>query len=294
MLLVLVAVAFFTLMERKVLGYIQLRKGPNKPAIMGLFTPFADAIKLMTKENNVPFLSSKGLFFGVMFIIMLLPLTLWACLPNTSIHLSVAVIMILAIGSLSVYGILGSGWSANSKYAFLGSVRAVAQSISYEVTMTTVVIFHIFFLYYNMNYSIVGVCYISAMISLVLAVCILAEANRSPFDFAEGESELVSGFNTEFSSVLFVIIFMAEYMSILFMSFFCAMISFCSGIFSLMLFFFLISFLYVWARATLPRFRYDQLMYLSWKTLLPFSLFILGLFFFLFSISWLWKSLISS
>ena len=288
------AVAFFTLMERKVLGYIQLRKGPNKPSICGVLTPFADAIKLMTKENNVPYISSKGIFFGVIFVIILLPLTLWACLPNTSLFLSVSVIMILAIGRLSVYGILGRGWRANSKYAFLGAVRAVAQSISYEVTITTVVLYHIFFLNYYLNYSVIGVCYISFLLRLIFVVCILAEANRSPFDFAEGERELVSGFNTEYSSVLFVIIFLAEYISILFMSFFCAIIRFSSGIFSLIFFFLLISFFYIWARATLPRFRYDQLIYLSWKTLLPFSLFILGFFLFLFSTLWLWKSLIWS
>ena len=289
-LLVLVAVAFFTLIERKVLGYIQLRKGPNKPSLRGFLTPFADAIKLITKENNVPFLASKGLFFGVIFIIIILPLILWACLPNTSIALVIAVIIILAIGSLSVYGILGRGWSGNSKYSFLGAVRSVAQSISYEVTITTVVIFHIFFLNYSINFSLIGVCYIRGFVSLVLIVCILAEANRRPFDFAEGERELVRGFNTEFRSVLFVIIFLAEYISILFISFFCAIIRFSSGIISLIFFFFWISFFYIWARATLPRFRYDQLMYLSWKTLLPLSLFLLGLFFFLFSTFWLWKS----
>ena len=293
-LLVLVAVAFFTLIERKVLGYVQLRKGPNKPSIIGLLTPFADAVKLLTKENNIPILASKSIFHGVIFIVILLPLVLWACIPSTAHFLWISVIIILSIRSLSVYGILGCGWSRNRKYSFLGAVRSVAQSISYEVTLTTIVIFHIFFIFYSIQYSIINVFLIIFIVRFVFVVCILAEANRRPFDFSEGERELVSGFNTEYSSVLFVIIFLAEYISILFISIFCAFISFSNGLISLMLSFVGISFIYIWARATLPRFRYDQLIYLSWKTLLPFSLFILAVFFFLFSILWLWKSLICS
>nr|AKS04224.1 NADH dehydrogenase subunit 1 [Parasagitta elegans] len=277
-ILIMVGVAFFTLLERKVLGYIHLRKGPNKPGSAGVFVPFADAIKLFTKELNYPNLSNKFLFICVSILIMCVPMLLWYVMPlySMSSELKLMMIFVIAVSSVGVYGTLGAGWSSNSKYSMMGSVRAVAQTISYEVSMTVVILLSVYYFYYDMSmYKQLSCVSWNWVAFLLFSVSVLAEANRSPFDFAEGESELVSGFNTEYSSVLFVIVFLAEYMSILFMSALCSMLflsaSYTETICGLML----VGFFYVWARGTLPRFRYDQLMYVAWKVFLPISLLLL-------------------
>nr|AKS04127.1 NADH dehydrogenase subunit 1 [Parasagitta setosa] len=292
LVLVMVAVAFFTLMERKVLGYIHIRKGPNKPGPAGLLVPFADAVKIFLKEMSYPLLSNKTLFNTIAILIMLVPMILWFVNPIESFHTDpkVMCIFVVAIASIGVYGTLGAGWSSNSKYSLLGALRAVAQTISYEVSMTIIILTSVIFFFYDMTQEkSVSIWGWNFLITMMFAVSVLAEANRSPFDFAEGESELVSGFNTEYSSVLFVMVFLAEYMSILFMSFLCSMLFLASSIVELFAGGITISFFYIWARGTLPRFRYDQLMYLAWKVFLPMSLFILVLKTTMFSMWELWK-----
>nr|AKS04159.1 NADH dehydrogenase subunit 1 [Parasagitta elegans] len=277
-ILIMVGVAFFTLLERKVLGYIHLRKGPNKPGAAGVFVPFADAIKLFTKELNYPNLSNKFLFICVSILIMCVPMLLWYVMPlySMSSELKLMMIFVIAVSSVGVYGTLGAGWSSNSKYSMLGSVRAVAQTISYEVSMTVVILLSVYYFYYDMSmYKQLSCVSWNWVAFLLFSVSVLAEANRSPFDFAEGESELVSGFNTEYSSVLFVIVFLAEYMSILFMSALCSMLFLSASYTEMICGLMFVGFFYVWARGTLPRFRYDQLMYVAWKVFLPISLLLL-------------------
>nr|AKS04505.1 NADH dehydrogenase subunit 1 [Parasagitta elegans] len=277
-ILIMVGVAFFTLLERKVLGYIHLRKGPNKPGSAGVFVPFADAIKLFTKELNYPNLSNKFLFICVSILIMGVPMLLWYVMPlySMSSELKLMMIFVIAVSSVGVYGTLGAGWSSNSKYSMMGSVRAVAQTISYEVSMTVVILLSVYYFYYDMSmYKQLSCVSWNWVAFLLFSVSVLAEANRSPFDFAEGESELVSGFNTEYSSVLFVIVFLAEYMSILFMSALCSMLFLSASYTEMICGLMFVSFFYVWARGTLPRFRYDQLMYVAWKVFLPISLLLL-------------------
>nr|AKS04170.1 NADH dehydrogenase subunit 1 [Parasagitta elegans] len=277
-ILIMVGVAFFTLLERKVLGYIHLRKGPNKPGSAGVFVPFADAIKLFTKELNYPNLSNKFLFICVSILIMCVPMLLWYVMPlySMSSELKLMMIFVIAVSSVGVYGTLGAGWSSNSKYSMMGSVRAVAQTISYEVSMTVVILLSVYYFYYDMSmYKQLSCVSWNWVAFLLFSVSVLAEANRSPFDFAEGESELVSGFNTEYSSVLFVIVFLAEYMSILFMSALCSMLFLSASYTEMICGLMFVSFFYVWARGTLPRFRYDQLMYVAWKVFLPISLVLL-------------------
>lgn len=227
LVIVIVSVAFFTLLERKVLGYIHLRKGPNKPRFCGSIVPFADAIKLFSKELNYPNLSNKFMFIRVTVLIICVPMFLWFVYPlySLSIDLKLILIFVIAVSRLSVYGTLGAGWSRNSKYSMLGSVRAVAQTVSYEVRITVIILLSVYYFYYDITIN-KQLCCISwnCMAFLLFSVSVLAESNRSPFDFAEGERELVSGFNTEFRSVSFVIVFLAEYMSILFMSALCAML----------------------------------------------------------------------
>nr|AKS04213.1 NADH dehydrogenase subunit 1 [Parasagitta elegans] len=274
-ILIMVGVAFFTLLERKVLGYIHLRKGPNKPGSAGVFVPFADAIKLFTKELNYPNLSNKFLFICVSILIMCVPMLLWYVMPlySMSSELKLMMIFVIAVSSVGVYGTLGAGWSSNSKYSMMGSVRAVAQTISYEVSMTVVILLSVYYFYYDMSmYKQLSCVSWNWVAFLLFSVSVLAEANRSPFDFAEGESELVSGFNTEYSSVLFVIVFLAEYMSILFMSALCSMLFLSASYTEMICGLMFVGFFYVWARGTLPRFRYDQLMYVAWKVFLPISL----------------------
>nr|AKS04417.1 NADH dehydrogenase subunit 1 [Parasagitta elegans] len=277
-ILIMVGVAFFTLLERKVLGYIHLRKGPNKPGSAGVFVPFADAIKLFTKELNYPNLSNKFLFICVSILIMCVPMLLWYVMPlySMSSELKLMMIFVIAVSSVGVYGTLGAGWSSNSKYSMMGSVRAVAQTISYEVSMTVVILLSVYYFYYDMSmYKQLSCVSWNWVAFLLFSVSVLAEANRSPFDFAEGESELVSGFNTEYSSVLFVIVFLAEYMSILFMSALCSMLFLSASYTEMISGLMFVGFFYVWARGTLPRFRYDQLMYTAWKVFLPISLLLL-------------------
>nr|AAU13946.1 NADH dehydrogenase subunit 1 [Bothropolys sp. SP-2004] len=286
---VLISVAFLTLFERKGLGYIQIRKGPNKVGFMGILQPFADAIKLFTKEGIHPIMSNFISYYLCPVFALFLSLGVWLVVPSYFLILdfSLGVVYVLAFISVSVYTVVGAGWFSNSKYALLGALRSVAQTISYEVCLAMVLIL-VMILVFSYDLSLLGLwqsnlwfIFIFLPVSFMWMLIMLAETNRTPFDFAEGESELVSGFNIEYGSGGFALIFMAEYASILFMS----------GIFVLLFLggvslafgikIGIISFLFIWVRGLLPRYRYDKLMYLAWKSLLPlvfnYFIFIFGM-----------------
>jgi len=272
---ILLGVAFFTLMERKFLGYYHLRKGPNKPGPLGVCVPFADAIKLFIKENNYPKISNRTLFKLVLLLVFFIPSFLWIIYPSLfySFASPISFIIFLSFSSLGVYGTLGVGYRSNSKYSNLGSVRAIAQTISYEVCLRLFLLSRIIFSSLSLSFfNLLPPFVIMPLRVLMFFIIALAETNRSPFDFAEGERELVSGFNTEYSSVPFVLVFLAEYIAIILISIVTS-ITFLDSVFILRVFpVLLISIRYVWARGTLPRFRYDQLIIIAWKCLLPFRL----------------------
>nr|QFQ01299.1 NADH dehydrogenase subunit 1 [Plesionika sindoi] len=279
---VLVAVAFLTLLERKILGYIQIRKGPNKVGFMGLLQPFADAVKLFTKEQTFPTMSNFIPYYLSPVFSLFVGLLVWLVMPYEIglISFNMSILFFLCCTSLGVYSTMGAGWASNSKYALLGCLRAVAQTISYEVSLALILLSMLFLiggfdlsLFTDFQRHMWFMVFAFPLGLLWFASC-LAETNRTPFDFAEGESELVSGFNTEYSSGGFALIFMAEYASILFMSVLFAII-FLGGCLINIFFYFkamFISFCFVWVRGTLPRFRYDKLMYLAWKSFLPVAL----------------------
>nr|AWB98705.1 NADH dehydrogenase subunit 1 [Anopheles aff. arthuri D PGF-2018] len=279
---VMVGVAFLTLLERKVLGYIQIRKGPNKVGFNGLLQPFSDAVKLFTKEQTYPLVSNYISYYFSPGFSLFLSLLIWMCIPYLIklYSFNLGVLFFLCCTSLGVYTVMIAGWSSNSNYALLGGLRAVAQTISYEVSLALILLSFIFLIgnYNFMNFynyqSYIWFIFFCFPLGLVWLASCLAETNRTPFDFAEGESELVSGFNVEYSSGGFALIFLAEYSSILFMSMLFVVIFLGGDIYSLLFFFKLtfISFIFIWVRGTLPRFRYDKLMYLAWKSFLPLSL----------------------
>nr|QWZ46361.1 NADH dehydrogenase subunit 1 [Pelecyphorus contortus] len=289
LIFVLVGVAFLTLLERKVLGYIQIRKGPNKVGFMGVLQPFSDAIKLFTKEQTLPYMSNFNVYYLSPVINFFISLLLWMMMPFLSVYLNfnLSLLFFLSVSSLSVYTIMMAGWSSNSNYSLLGSLRSVAQTVSYEVSLALILMSFIFL---TLSLNLIDFMKFQGYVWFLLLcgpLCVmwiissLAETNRTPFDFAEGESELVSGFNVEYSSGTFAMIFLAEYASILFMSMICVMI-FLGGDLNSFIFYVkltLVAFLWLWVRGTLPRFRYDKLMYLAWKSFLPSSLHYLILFF---------------
>nr|YP_010144783.1 NADH dehydrogenase subunit 1 [Sclomina erinacea]QQL93415.1 NADH dehydrogenase subunit 1 [Sclomina erinacea]WGT86857.1 NADH dehydrogenase subunit 1 [Sclomina erinacea]WGT86870.1 NADH dehydrogenase subunit 1 [Sclomina erinacea]WGT86883.1 NADH dehydrogenase subunit 1 [Sclomina erinacea]WGT86896.1 NADH dehydrogenase subunit 1 [Sclomina erinacea] len=287
-ILILVGVAFTTLLERKVLGYIQLRKGPNKVGFMGLLQPFSDGLKLFFKEQTFPSLSNFIVYYISPVFLLTLSFTLWVLFPYfiNVYNFNFGALFFLCCTGMGVYGILLSGWSSNSNYALLGGLRSVAQTISYEVSMALILVCMLIFIF---GFNLVDFMFYQSYIwfiffSFPLFFCwissCLAETNRSPFDFAEGESELVSGFNVEYSSGGFAFIFLAEYMNIIFMSLLSCIIFLGCDLYSIKFFIkwtFLI-FLFIWVRGTFPRYRYDKLMYLTWKVFLPISLYYLLFF----------------
>nr|YP_010429356.1 NADH dehydrogenase subunit 1 [Perinereis camiguinoides]USR67348.1 NADH dehydrogenase subunit 1 [Perinereis camiguinoides] len=284
----LLAMAFFTLLERKILGYIQLRKGPNKVSIMGIPQPMADALKLFTKELNMPSSANILPFLAAPMLALFLALTMWILYPflSSPFLLKWGVMLFLSLSSVNVYTTLFSGWASNSKYALLGALRSIAQTISYEVSMALVILtpmIMISSLSMNIFASSNSIMFLFMMWPLFITWIItsLAETNRTPFDLAEGESELVSGFNTEYSSGTFALIFMAEYMNIIAMGMIScvlfAMVSPMNLLSDLVLIIntSAVSILFIWARGAYPRMRYDKLMSLTWKQFLPMTLVII-------------------
>lgn len=279
---VLVGVAFLTLLERKVLGYIQIRKGPNKVGFIGIPQPFCDAIKLFSKEQTYPLLSNYIIYYYSPIIRLFLSLLLWVIIPYFLIlfSFSLGILFFLACTSLGVYTVIIAGWSSNSRYSLLGGLRAVAQTISYEVRLALILIsfivlierFSLMEFYLYQKY--IWIIFLSLPLGFVWFVSSLAETNRTPFDFAEGESELVSGFNVEYRRGGFALIFLSEYSRILFIRILFCVIFLGRDLISI--FFFLkivfLSFCFIWVRGTLPRYRYDKLIYLAWKRFLPLAL----------------------
>nr|ACO89954.1 NADH dehydrogenase subunit 1 [Pseudamia gelatinosa] len=286
---VLLAVAFLTLIERKVLGYMQLRKGPNIVGPYGLLQPIADGVKLFIKEPVRPSTSSPALFLLAPMLALTLALTLWAPmpLPYPVVDVNLSILFILALSSLAVYSILGSGWASNSKYALIGALRAVAQTISYEVSLGLILLSAIIFTgsfslqAFNITQESIWLILPAWPLAAMWYISTLAETNRAPFDLTEGESELVSGFNVEYAGGPFALFFLAEYANILLMNTLSATLFLGASHFptmpeltaiNLMTKAALLSLVFLWVRASYPRFRYDQLMHLIWKNFLPLTL----------------------
>nr|YP_010561801.1 NADH dehydrogenase subunit 1 [Ammothea clausi]UYX57748.1 NADH dehydrogenase subunit 1 [Ammothea clausi] len=286
-LLVLVGVGFFTLLERKVLGYVGNRKGPNKVMILGLGQPLVDGLKLFSKEYILPFKSVYLIFMLCPVLMILLSLLMWLCMPlmNHFVDFKYGLLFFMAVTGMSVYALIFSGWSSNSKYSIFGGYRGVAQTISYEVSLSLVMLSFVMLVggynleYFSIYQDSIWMIVFMLPLSMIWLVSMLAETNRTPFDFAEGESELVSGFNVEYSGIFFVFIFIGEYSSIMFMSGL-YVILFLGGLSYLYMFkVLLMILLFILIRGTLPRFRYDNLMNLAWKIYLPTAIHFL--FFFL-------------
>jgi NADH-quinone oxidoreductase subunit H len=294
-LLLLINIAFLTLAERKIMATMQRRSGPNFVGPGGLLQPFADGLKLLTKQGLTPKKAQRFLFDFAPIYTFTLALSGWVVIPFdfdvVIAPVSLGVIYLLAISTLSVYGIITAGWSSNSKYSFLGAVRSAAQMISYDVSMGLILLSIIFCASSCNLTEIVMSQYLCWYIvpfwplAFMFFVSSLAETNRAPFDLTECESELVSGYNTEYAGVGFTLFFLAEYSNMLLLSIYTAILFF-GGWLSIFSFDFLvvpavtilglkgtiIVFNFIWARGTLPRYRYDQLMTLGWKVFLPIAL----------------------
>lgn len=281
MIIVLISIAFLTLLERKILGYIQIRKGPNKVGYLGLLQPFADAIKLFSKETFL-ILKSNYIYYLLRPIFsIILMLFLW---QNLLIILNVLnntyrILIILCLLRIGVYGIIIAGWSSNSIYSLIGSIRSIAQTISYEVRIILLMLSQIFLIErFNLiifkEFQIYSwFFFINFFRALIIIVRFLAELNRTPFDLAEGESELVSGFNTEYIRGRFALIFIAEYGIILFIIMLFRIFFFGRkfNLYFYLIYLFILFFV-IWVRGTFPRIRYDNLIYLTWKSYLPIRL----------------------
>nr|YP_009711076.1 NADH dehydrogenase subunit 1 [Murexia melanurus]AIG23253.1 NADH dehydrogenase subunit 1 [Murexia melanurus]QGI24471.1 NADH dehydrogenase subunit 1 [Murexia melanurus] len=286
---ILLAVAFLTLLERKVLGYMQFRKGPNIVGPYGLLQPFADAIKLFTKEPLRPLTSSISMFMIAPILALAIALTIWTPLPmpNTLLDLNLGLIFVLSLSGLSVYSILWSGWASNSKYALIGALRAVAQTISYEVSLA-IILLSVMLINGSFTLKTLSTTQenwwliITAWpLAMMWYISTLAETNRAPFDLTEGESELVSGFNVEYAAGPFAMFFLAEYANIIVMNAITTILFLGPSLtpnlthlntLSFMLKTLLLTMAFLWIRASYPRFRYDQLMHLLWKNFLPLTL----------------------
>lgn len=272
-LLIVLAVAYMTLAERKLMGAIQRRVGPNSVGFLGLLQPLFDGVKLILKETVLPLESNHWIFVLAPFLTFYLALLNWLVIPLDKglvlMDLEASLLYLLAISSLGVYGIIYSGWAANSKWTLLGSLRSTAQMVSYEVSMSLIVLTVV---YIGSSINLVEIAYLQSAlmffwplwpIAIIAFIAALAETNRAPMDLPEAESELVAGFMTEHSAISFTFLFLAEYTNIITISTL------------LNLFFFgfynpIIIYLFIWVRASLPRLRFDQLLKLGWVYLLPF------------------------
>nr|YP_009144390.1 NADH dehydrogenase subunit 1 [Emberiza jankowskii]AKJ25871.1 NADH dehydrogenase subunit 1 [Emberiza jankowskii] len=286
---ILIAVAFLTLVERKILSYMQSRKGPNIVGPFGLLQPLADGVKLFIKEPIRPSTSSPIMFIATPMLALLLAISIWTPLPIpfSLADLNLGLLFLLAMSSLMVYSILWSGWASNSKYALIGALRAVAQTISYEVTLAIILLSVILL---SGNYTLNTLAVTQEPLYLIFScwplammwyVSTLAETNRAPFDLTEGESELVSGFNVEYAAGPFALFFLAEYANIMLMNTLTTILFFNPSFLNppqelypviLATKVLLLSAGFLWIRASYPRFRYDQLMHLLWKNFLPLTL----------------------
>ena len=292
---VLISVAYLTLAERKIMGSMQQRKGPNVVGFLGLLQPLADGLKLLLKETVIPTNANTFGFIFAPILTLMLSLFGWSVIPFSTfsffVDINIALLFLFAVSSLGVYGIIISGWASNSRYAFFGALRSAAQMISYEVSIGLILIS---ILVCTGSLSFVDIVFFQKFIFFVIPffplflmflISILAETNRAPFDLPEAESELVSGYNVEYASMGFALFFLAEYSSMILMSsltilmflggwlFFIIEIEnpiINSSIFALKIC--LILFFYIWVRASFPRYRIDQLMRLCWKIFLPLSL----------------------
>jgi NADH-quinone oxidoreductase subunit H len=293
----LLSVAYLTLAERKIIGWMQLRKGPNRTGFLGLLQPIADALKLIFKEPIIPQGSDKVLFLLAPIITFSLAMIGWAAIPiDTFIiaNLNVGVMYILAVSSLGVYGVIIAGWASNSKYAFLGAIRSAAQMISYEIAIGLCIVC-VLLTTGTLNLTeIINAqkdmpLYMDLLLFpmfVVFFISILAETNRHPFDLPEAESELVAGYNVEYSSMPFALFFLGEYANMILMSSFAVVLfmggwlppfkleflNFVPGFIWFILKIMFCLFIFIWIRASIPRFRYDQLMRLGWKVFLPLTL----------------------
>lgn len=289
----LIAVAFFTLLERKAMASMQRRKGPNVVGFWGLLQPLADGLKLLAKEIIVPRRATITVFIGSPLYTFLMSLMGWCVIPWSSEVIfsdpKLSALYVFAVSSLGVYGVLLAGWSSNSKYAFLGGLRSAAQMISYEVSLGFIlVIVALFSGTYNLKEIVfkqetIWYCFPLFPLVIIFFVSMLAETNRVPFDLPEAEAELVSGYNTEYSSIIFAMFFLGEYSSMLLMAALMVIFFFGGWLPPLLLHFeifegfwffvkiIFIAFAYVWIRATLPRYRYNQLMSIGWKIFLPIT-----------------------
>ena len=290
----LISVAYFTLAERKILGAIQRRRGPNVVGVYGLLQPLSDGFKLLVKETVLPSNANKFIFIIAPIITFVISLMGWAIIPfdkySVLAEVNIGVLYLFAVSSLGVYGIIMSGWASNSKYAFLGALRSAAQMVSYEVSIgfiiVTIVVCCGSFNLQTIIESQKNVWFIVPFFPLFLMffTSALAETNRHPFDLPEAEAELVSGYNVEYSAMGFALFSLGEYANMLLMSSLNVILFFGGWLpplnilgfipgsfwFGLKICFFVV--LYVWIRAALPRYRYDQLMRLGWKVFLPISL----------------------
>lgn len=292
----ILAMAYLTYAERKVLAAMQMRQGPMVVGPFGLLQPLADGIKLLGKETIIPQNANRLIFVMAPMLTFMLALVAWAVIPVNAgwvlADINVGVLYLFAISSLGVYGILMAGWASNSRYAFLGGLRSAAQMVSYEVSIGLVLV-TVLLTTGSLNLSDIVLAERSFWVNLLLfpmfvifVISALAETNRAPFDLPEGESELVGGYNVEYSSMTFALFFLGEYMNMILMSgmatvlflggwlppFGIEALAVVPGVIWFMLKVSFILFIFLWARATLPRYRYDQLMRLGWKVFLPVTL----------------------
>nr|QBG38588.1 NADH dehydrogenase subunit 1 [Acropyga donisthorpei] len=281
LIILLMGIAFLTLLERKILGYVQMRKGPNKVGMGGILQPFSDAIKLLNKELFYIYKSNYNLFYLCPVLSFMLMMFMWMFYPYyTNIYfMNYSILLMIILMTLGGYLMIFMGWSANSIYSMMGSMRSVSQMLSYEVSFILIIFILMFlsesysfvdFIKFQKNFWFILVVY---PLFIMYFISIMVELNRSPMDFIEGESELVSGFNIEYFSGGFTLIFLSEYGMIIFFSFISISLFTTLGVSSFMFFFInILSSMIIFMRGLLPRMRYDELMYLCWKIILPMIL----------------------